>query len=195
MSSKSRHMILFFSFSTMALLLWGHINEAHAKFSLKNTWKRTETKHTIIQYQSFEDLKDFDENISFSSGGFSFGNLFSSSDSSNPAGSLAKKLDSLYGRVQQILDMRGNLKKVRINIYPNSTKLHEVYRSIVGGECRVRAWYIYEVNTIYINNEDVDAGMLAHEMGHSIIDHFFAVRPPEATAEILAVYVDQHLEE
>jgi hypothetical protein len=195
MSSKRRNLLLFFFFSAMALLLWGHIDEARAKFSLKNTWQRTETKHTIIQYQSFEDLKDFDDNISFSSGGSLFGNLFSSSDSNNPAGSLAKKLDSLYERVQQILDMRGNLKKVRINIYSNSTKLHEIYRNIVGGECRVRAWYIFEVNTIYINNEDIDSGMLAHEMAHSIIDHFFAVRPPEASAEILAVYVDQHLED
>jgi hypothetical protein len=35
--------------------------------------------------------------------------------------------------------------------------------------------------------------MLAHEMAHSIIDHYLRVRPPHATAEILARYVDGHL--
>jgi hypothetical protein len=36
-------------------------------------------------------------------------------------------------------------------------------------------------------------GILAHEMAHAIIDQFLTVRPPSATAEILARYVDGHL--
>ena len=36
-------------------------------------------------------------------------------------------------------------------------------------------------------------GMLAHEMAHAIIDDFLQVRPPMASAEILARYVDAHL--
>jgi hypothetical protein len=41
---------------------------------------------------------------------------------------------------------------------------------------------------------DLHEGMLAHEMAHAIIDHFFAVRPPSSTAEILARYVGKHLD-
>ncbi len=184
-----------FFFAAMTLFSLALRSEVHARFSLKSQWQRIETKHTIIQYETFEDLKDFDSNIDYSPEGFSLLNLFSAGDSDNPAGSLAKKLDSLYERVQQILDMRGMLKKVRINIYSNRRRLHEAYLSITGQECRVRAWYIFEVNTIYINIDDVDEGIIAHEMAHSIIDHYFAVRPPSATAEILATYVDQHLED
>ena len=190
-----KKIVFFFSTVIMVFFPLTNVAEVHAKFTLKNTWQRVETKHTIIQYQSSEYLVDFDDTINYSPDGFSFGNLFSNSDPKNPAGSLAKKLDALYERVQHILDMRGNLKKVRINLYPNKTELAEAFRTITGQECRVRAWYIFEVNTIYVNIDDIDAGMLAHEMAHSIIDHFFTVRPPEATAEILAVYVDQHLED
>jgi hypothetical protein len=35
--------------------------------------------------------------------------------------------------------------------------------------------------------------MLAHEMAHCVIDHYLLIRPPMATAEILARYVDSHL--
>jgi hypothetical protein len=56
-----------------------------------------------------------------------------------------------------------------------------------------RAWYVYEYNTIYINVRDVNEGMLAHELAHSIIDHYLSVRPPRASAEILATYVDKSL--
>ena len=191
-----KHMVKrFLFFSAMILISLALGTEVYAEFSLKSTWQRIETKHTIIQYETVEDLKDFDSNIDYSPDGFSFSNLFSAGDSDDPAGSLAGKLDSLYERVQRILDMRGMLKKVRINIYSNRKKLHEVYHSITGQECRVKAWYIFEVNTVYITNDYVDEGIIAHEMAHSIIDHFFSVRPPEATAEILATYVDRHLED
>ena len=36
-------------------------------------------------------------------------------------------------------------------------------------------------------------GILAHEMAHAVIDHYFGVKPPKATAEILAQYVDAHI--
>ena len=44
-----------------------------------------------------------------------------------------------------------------------------------------------------IRVQDINEGILAHEMAHAIIDHFFDIRPPRATAEILARYVDKHL--
>ncbi len=188
-----------FFFAAMTLFSLALGAGVHARFSLgsqpRSQWQRIETKRTIIQYKSLEDLKDFDNNIDYSPEGFTFTNLFSAGDSDNPSGSLTKKLDFLYRRVQQILDMRGMVKKVRINIYPNERKLHKAYRSITGRKCRVRAWYIFEVNTIYINNDDVDERILAHEMAHAIIDHYLSVRPPRATAESLATYVNEHLED
>ena len=89
--------------------------------------------------------------------------------------------------------MRKKMKKVTINIYHNKNQLHEAYQEIYLSPCRVRAWYEYRFNTVYINVGDVHEGMLAHEMAHSIIDHYLLVRPPAATAEILARYVDSHL--
>lgn len=182
-----------FLLTVTALFLFATGKEAYPRFSLDNRWKQLETKHTVIQYENFEDLKDFDSSIDYSPDGFSFRNLFSVGNPDDPAGSLARKLDALYEKVQQILDMRGTLKKVRINIYPDRERLRQAYSTITGEACRLRAWYIFEVNTIYVNKDDVDEGIIAHEMAHSIIDHYFSVRPPEATAEILATYVDQHL--
>jgi hypothetical protein len=85
------------------------------------------------------------------------------------------------------------LKKVTVNVYHNKKQLHAAYWRIYKKPCKLRAWYIYEYNTIYINVGDLHEGMLAHEMAHSIIDHYLTVRPPGATAEILARYVDSHL--
>ena len=80
-----------------------------------------------------------------------------------------------------------------INIYSNKEQLQNVYRREVKTQGEFRAWYTFEQHTIYLQVEDINEGMLAHEMAHAIIDNFLQVRPPSASAEILARYVDAHL--
>jgi hypothetical protein len=157
------------------------------------SWQVLETKYTIIRYQSPEDLKEFDRRIDYSPDAWSFKGLFSGSASRDLEGAVAKKVDALTERVQEILDMRRRMQRIIINLYPNRDQLDDAYERMYKAPCRLRAWYIYEYNSIYINIEDVHEGMLAHEMAHAIVDHYLLVRPPKATAEILARYVDSHL--
>lgn len=163
------------------------------KTIIRPLWRRIETRHTVIQYESLKDIKKFDGKIDYSPGDWSVKSLFSAADPKNPMGSIIRKMDALHERVQEILDMRGRMKKVVINLYNGKRRLHEAYHRLTGTKCRIRAWYIYESNTIFINVDDVHEGILAHEMAHAIVDHYFSVRPPRATAEILARYVDKHL--
>ena len=157
--------------------------------------ERLETRRAVLLYRSMEDLGAFESSVDYGGGG-GFGGLFSS----GPKGddlleTVSRKVDALYERVQEILDMRGEIPKVTLRLYPDKEALAGVYRQFTGSpELRVRAWYIYERNTIYLNVEDVHEGMLAHEIAHAIIDHYLTVRPPRATAEILARYVDEHLD-
>jgi hypothetical protein len=154
--------------------------------------QRLETKKTVLLYRSMEDLARFESKVRYGGG---FGSFFSQ----RPKGddlldAVAEKVDKLYERVQEILDMRGEMAKVTLRLYPDQDALARAYRAFTGsGNLRVRAWYIYERNTIYLNVRDVNEGIVAHEMAHAIIDHYLLVRPPRATAEILARYVDEHL--
>lgn len=157
------------------------------------SWNSLETKHTIIRFLSWEDLKWFNGRIDYSPGSWSLKSLFSSPDPSSLKVELKNKVDALYERVQEILDMRRGGGKVTINLYPDGKQLQGALRGIYHKQINLRAWYIYERNTIYLNVKDVHEGMLAHEMAHAIIDHYLIVRPPKATAEILARYVDEHL--
>jgi len=164
----------------------------HGETSDDIAWQSIETRHAIIHYQTLEDLKKFDKKVVYYSARSSITALFSPS-SSDMTGKLKKKVDAIYRRVQQILDMRKRMEKVRINIYQNKEQLHAAFYKIFKKKCPFRAWYTFEYNTVYINVEDLHEGPLAHEISHSIIDHYFSVRPPSATAEILARYVDKHL--
>ncbi|MCP4690154.1 MAG: hypothetical protein GY859_19030 [Desulfobacterales bacterium] len=153
-------------------------------------WRVIQSRYTEIRYTSFKALKQFERDVDYSKDGLGLGFFSSSKD---PEATVKKKMDALYARVAEILDMRRGMKKVVIEVYDGKKALHQAYGRIVGGVCRVRAWYLFARNTIYINADDVHEGMLAHEMAHAIIDHYFNVRPPRASAEILARYVDAHL--
>ena len=158
-------------------------------------WRNIETKYTMIHYQSFEDLERFNDKVDYAQDRWGLKRLFSSSGSDNLIDKLNKKVDVLFERVQEILDMRKEMKKVTIKIYHDRRQLHDAYSKIYKGPCRIRAWYRYGNNTVYVHVNDLHEGMLAHELAHSIIDHYLLVRPPAATAEILARYVDSHLKE
>lgn len=159
-----------------------------------------ETRYTVIRYQSVEDLTKFNRKVKYSPEQLGFMQMFSRSSSHDLTEDITKKVDAIYERVQQILGMRKKIKKVSINIYPGDKQLYAVYLKRqntafrnFNTSARLRAWYIYKNNTIYLNCSDLHEGMLAHEMAHAVIDNYLLVRPPGPTAEILARYVDSHL--
>jgi len=171
---------------------WIQCEAVHGQTTGTSSWKRLDTRYTIIQYQTSKDLAKFNRKIDFSSEEWGVKSLFSGSGSKDPVGATQKKVDAVFARVQEILDMRKRVKKVIINIYPRQL-FHKIRYRITGSKRPIRSWYIFNLNTIYINADDVNEGILAHELAHAIIDHYMTVRPPRATAEILARYVDEHL--
>ena len=156
------------------------------------TWKTIKTKYLNLHYQSDSDLKKFDRKIDPVEKLGSFTSFSADSTAEGPNRDLSRKLDTLVEKVQLILDMR---KPIRINvrIYSDKEALKQAYFEVYKKYQDLRAWYIFEYNTIYLQVGDLFSGMLAHEVAHAIVDHYLDVRPPRATAEILARYVDAHL--
>ena len=165
---------------------------ANAAWADTESWQSLTTKYTVIRFQSDRDLEQFNKNIDYSPGG-GFRALFGSSGGKDFSAKLIQKIDDLFARAQEILDMRKYMRRVKINIYSSKEKLQAAYRREIKTQGEYRTWYLFEQHTIYLQIEDINEGMLAHEMAHAIIDNYFQVRPPPASAEILARYVDAHL--
>lgn len=154
--------------------------------------KVVNTRFVQLVFSSDKDIRRFNNKIDFATGS-GFGSFFSTPSDAQVEKELIRKVDALFIKVQRILDMRKKIRKVRVNIYSNREELHQAYYKIFKRKCTIRGWYLFERNTVYLQVEDVYEGMLAHELAHAIIDHYLTVRPPRASAEILARYVDDHL--
>ena len=154
-------------------------------------WQSLPTRHAILQYQSGRDLEHFRKGISHSAG-------IPDGLIGVPGGSAAKtlladKVDTLFERVQDILDMHKDMPMIRIRIYPGAEALQAARPGRANSPADIRAWYQPEEHTIYLQCDDITAGMLAHEMAHAVLDDFLLVRLPPASAEILARHVDAQI--
>jgi len=163
------------------------------KVNEDSVWHHLETRHTIIHFQNNEDLKRFNRKIAYHNGKWGVLGAIFRSNSDTPHDTVRKKVDGIFEKVQQLLDMRKRMDKVHIYICRDKKQIQEKYYQIYGKRSRFRAWYAYDLNAVYVNYRDIDEGMLSHELAHSIIDNYLLVRPPRASAEILASYVDLHL--
>jgi len=105
----------------------------------------------------------------------------------------SEKLDAIFAKVEDILDMYPSRIQVIINIYKDQMGLDRAYEGIFHEPNTAKSFYIYKTNTIYTTERAISEAILAHEMAHCIIDHYFVILPPRKIQEMLAVYADVHL--
>jgi hypothetical protein len=108
---------------------------------------------------------------------------------------ISNKLDAIFNRAEEILDMYPAEIHVSINVYKTQEGLNKAYEEFFNEPNKEISFYIYKTNTIYTAESQLNENMLAHEMAHCIIDHYFIIMPPRKIQEMLAVYVDMHLKD
>lgn len=104
------------------------------------------------------------------------------------------KLDKLFDRVKELFTLYPYTPKVNIKIFKDRTELNEEYFRIFGKVEDFKSFYVNKYNTIYTSETDISDSVMIHEMAHVIVDYYFSAILPERAREILATYVDAHLE-
>jgi len=110
-----------------------------------------------------------------------------------PEEQLATKCDTIFRRAQELLDMYPPGIHVTVKVARAHGQIRDVHAARYGYGTEAIAFYIFENNTIYATAGDLSESVLAHEMAHCVIDHYFRVRPPRKIEELLAMHVDTHL--
>ena len=108
---------------------------------------------------------------------------------------LSKKFDAIFSRVQDILDMYPSKIHITVNIYRDNRGLDAAYEKLFNELNITRSFYVYKTNILYTTQDAITENILAHEMAHCIVDHYFVILPPRKIQEMLAVYADVHLKD
>ncbi len=144
------------------------------------------TFYAEIYYPADKALAEFTERTSFNSPALGM---------SNPRieTMAADNVDRIVFRVKTLLDMYPAELSFSIHIYETYSELSAVYRNIGMIGTPPVAFYSHGMAGIYLTTERLNAGILAHEIAHAVINAYFVTPPPAKMQEILSQYVDRHL--
>ncbi len=103
------------------------------------------------------------------------------------------KVDLIIEKAEIVLDMFPNNMHITVVLLPSSDEVSRVYKKKYGKEVDHIAYYSLSEDTIYISVRDARLRVLAHEVGHAIVDHYFKVRPPYNIHELMAQFTEKHI--
>lgn len=145
------------------------------------------TRLSCVEFAHVEQLQQFNRNIRLSLSN----TLGRSRKQLSIDAEVSHKVDLIYGRVQEILDMHPLHSDLRIVLLPSESAVQQSYHRRYAHQVGYIAYFSPEENRIYIAVDKVNSRVLAHELAHVVIHHFFQRRPPERIHEILAQYVER----
>lgn len=158
-------------------------------------WLTIESGHLLIEYENSVNLKTVARRLNkrglISSGFFSSDDAFAST----PENRVAQIADRLLRRSEEILDMYPPDLKLTIKIFNTESSLKEEYFRMFGAHRDYEAFYAHQYRTIYTSEYSISDSVIIHEMAHAVVDTYFSVKPPPKVSEVLATYVDVHLED
>ena len=105
------------------------------------------------------------------------------------------RLEIILLRVEDILGMEPKDFHVKVRIFKSRVDMNDAYAMMFNDSVNFKSFYIHYFRAVYTNEQDFLDSVMAHELGHAVIDHYFSVPPPTRMAELMATYVDSHLEE
>lgn len=107
---------------------------------------------------------------------------------------ISARLQFLLMRVEDVLGMKPMIARVDLKVLRSREELQEKSFEITRQREDHKAFYAHGLRTIFSSEQDIIDSIIAHEMAHAVIDHYFMAPPPSKVAELLAGYVDEHLE-
>jgi len=108
---------------------------------------------------------------------------------------IAYRINLILERVKQILGMYPAGVKFDIKIFKDPETIYDKWLEISKKKEKVKAFYVHEYRTVYISEDTISDSVMAHEMAHVITNFYFIIRPPYHINDMMAIYVDSHLED
>jgi hypothetical protein len=148
------------------------------------------SRYATLSFADKEVLREFNDNLRMNR---QLGHSMRKKDVVTVADEVLAKADIVIEKAQVVLDMFPDKYHVRLVILPDSDDVARIYKKKYGKRVNHIAYYSLSEKTIYISADDTSLRVLAHEIGHSVVDHYFKVRPPYNIHELMAQFAEKHV--
>ncbi len=149
-------------------------------------------RYATLHYCSQQLLSDFNEEIDL---GRNLGGFVRTTKIVTVEDEVLAKIDTIIEKAETILEMFPDQLHMKIVLLEKSADVAAVFMKKYGKNVDYVAFYSLSEDTIYISVDDAKLSVLAHEIGHAIIDRYFKVRPPYNVHELMAQFVEKRIED
>ncbi len=147
------------------------------------------SKYTTIIYENEDLLRKFNNELYI--GRLSY--LLKGKNNLTVFDEVKNKVDLIVEKVEMVLEMFPNEINFKIIIYPSSKDVQNIFKERYRKKVKYLAFYTPRDKTIFISAKKASLRILAHEIGHAVVDHFFDVSPSAKIHEVLAQYCEKHI--
>lgn len=107
---------------------------------------------------------------------------------------VAGKIDLLVDRVQVVLEMFPQSKiAFDIEVYSTAKDAQKELFNRYGKKVNFISFYSRRDNLLYLSAKNAQLRVVAHELGHVVIEHYFNRSPPSKIHEVMAQYAEKHI--
>lgn len=106
---------------------------------------------------------------------------------------VAGKIDVISERVQEVLDMYPSRLHYEMSLYDTREQMDNRSLSLYGRTLKLPAFYAPASDTIFLYANTSNLKILAHEIGHVVVEKYFKVKPPVKIHELLAQFAEKHI--
>ncbi|MBU0483657.1 MAG: hypothetical protein KKB30_03990 [Proteobacteria bacterium] len=106
---------------------------------------------------------------------------------------VAAKIDIIIEQVQIVLEMFPEKLRFEIMLYSTAAEAQEALFKRYRKKVNYISFYSRRENILYLSAQHGKLGVVAHELGHVVIEHYFNRSPPVKIHELMAQYAERHI--
>ena len=148
------------------------------------------SRHATLRYSDPQLVRQFNDNVHL---GRSLQRILRQKNSVTVEEEAMAKVDIIIEKAMVVLDMYPDNMHIIVVLLPRAADVARVYMENYGRKAEYIAYYSLSQKTIYLSVRNVNLEVIAHEVGHAVVDHFFTVRPPYNIHELLAQYTAKNI--
>ena len=158
-------------------------------FSLDCAAYELESRYAVITYFDHDDLREFNNELYM-------GRLKSQirkARGDTIEDEVIAKINFVVEKVMAVLDMFPPQLRFSIVIHSSEKEVQKDFRRIYHIDVEYIAFYSPHKNRIFYSADNAYLRVVAHEIGHVVVENYFTISPPQRIHEVMAQFAEKHV--
>ncbi|MCP3872196.1 MAG: hypothetical protein GY699_03445 [Desulfobacteraceae bacterium] len=171
--------------SIFAIILFGML----FFFAFNSYAIELESRYATIIYYDHDDLREFNDELYMGR----MKSRMNRSGGDSIEDEVVDKINFIVEKVRRVLDMFPRGLRFSIVIRPNVREVKQDFKRLYHINVNYIAFYSPSKNRVFYSADNANLRVVAHEIGHVVVENYFKISPPQRIHEVMAQFAESHV--